>query len=65
MELCPPSVSHELKKFSVILWNPKVYYFVHSNLFLVPITGQINPVHTTSFYYSKIRFNIILQPSSS
>jgi hypothetical protein len=43
-----------------ILWSPKFHYRVQKNPPLVPIMGQINPVHTTSLYLFKIHFNNIL-----
>jgi hypothetical protein len=49
----------QLLRISHYLWSPKIYSFIHKNLPLVPILSQINPVHTTSAYLSKICFNIL------
>jgi hypothetical protein len=46
------------------LWNPKVYYFVHTSPLLVPTLTQINGVYTTPSRLSKIHF-IITQPPTS
>jgi hypothetical protein len=42
------------KEFPSILWNPKVHDHVHNRPPPVPILGQIDPVHTTPSYLSKI-----------
>jgi hypothetical protein len=47
-----------------ILWNLKVHYRVHKSPLLVPIPRQINVVHTTPSYLSKMHFNIVSPPKS-
>jgi hypothetical protein len=52
------------QEFPNILRNPKVYSRVHKSPPLVPVLSQVNPVHTTPYYSSKLHFNIILSPTS-
>jgi hypothetical protein len=47
-----------------ILWNPEVHHRVHIRPSPVPILSQIDPIHTTPSYLSKIHFNIV-HPSTS
>jgi hypothetical protein len=47
------------QEFPNILRNPKFHYRVQKSPILVSILSQINPVHITSAYLSKILFIII------
>jgi hypothetical protein len=57
-----PSVNWEAasqsatQQFSNILLNPKFHYRVHKNSLLVSIRNEINRVHFTTSYFSKIAF---------
>lgn len=71
MDLNPSSEVASLsssQEFPQILWSPKAHCPVHNCLPLIPILSQMNPVHTTQFYFSNIHFSIILthtfRPSS-
>ena len=40
--------------------KPKIHHRVHNSPTLAPILSKINSVHSLSFYFLKIRFNIML-----
>jgi hypothetical protein len=51
------------QEFSITLWNPKFLHCVRKNPLLVHILSQLNPFHTTSFYFFNNNFNNILPPT--
>jgi hypothetical protein len=67
MDLSPSSEAANCaatQEFPNILWNPKVHYRAHKSPPLFSILRQIDPVHTTLRYLSKIYFNIVHPPMS-
>jgi hypothetical protein len=60
------SPSWEANSFSAtqeilrILWNLSVNYRIHKCPTPVPVLNQLDPVHTSTFHFLKINFNIIL-----
>jgi hypothetical protein len=48
---CQCAATQELPS---ILWTPKFHYHVYTNLSLVPILSQINPIHTIISYLRSI-----------
>jgi hypothetical protein len=52
------------QEYPKLLWNPNFHYRVPKIPPLIPVVNQINPIHTTASYRSKIHLNIILPPTS-
>jgi len=46
------------------LRNPKVHCHIHTTSPLDPILSQMTPLYILTTYYFRIRFNIILPPTS-
>jgi hypothetical protein len=65
MELSPREATSRstFQEFPFILWKPKVYYCLHMSPLLAPTLGQVNIVHTISFYLYNI--HIISLPHMS
>jgi hypothetical protein len=62
MELSPSreAVNHAATQILPnTLWNTKVNFRAHKTPPLVPILSQINLIHTTPTYRSKINFKIL------
>jgi hypothetical protein len=37
-----------------LLWSPNIHYRVHKSPVIVPLPGEINPVHTLTSYFSVV-----------
>jgi hypothetical protein len=60
-EAASSAVTQELPNIFLYL---KIHYLVQKSTPLVPTLSQINPIHTTPSYLSKIHFNIVHPPTS-
>jgi hypothetical protein len=47
-----------------ILYNQNVHYSAHKGPTVVPVLSQINPLHTTPFYFYNVHLNISFPPTS-
>jgi hypothetical protein len=57
----------DIQEIPRVVWNPTFHNRVQKNPSLVPVPGQMNPVHNFLSYTSMIYFNIIFpsMPTSS
>jgi hypothetical protein len=51
------------QELPIILWNQEVNCRLRKGPPLVPVLSQINPLHSISYYISKIHFNSIHSPT--
>jgi hypothetical protein len=56
-------VTQLVKKYPAFLWNPKVYYRLHTSPPLDTLLSQLNPVRPIDLYLTKVQVKVILPPT--